>query len=216
MERRVLGSLMEKALSQPDYYPMTVGALVAACNQKSNRDPVMQLEEDDVDATLKGLRQHRLVTEVLPAPGARAIRYKHEAGGTFAWSKREQAIMTELLLRGPQTIGELKTRCARLFPFESTEDVAMTVDAMSTNETPWVRAMARQPGQSTVRYTHLLYPPEEAPATTPSAPQPAPRMASAPAVAATSPGLSDEIASLREAVARLEQRVAALESGTSS
>ncbi|MCA9244565.1 MAG: DUF480 domain-containing protein, partial [Phycisphaerales bacterium] len=116
-ERRVLGVLMEKALTQPAGYPMTVNSIVAGCNQKSNRDPVMEVDEDVVWSTLESLRERGLVSKVLPPPGSRAERFKHDVSQALNWQTPQRAIMTELMLRGPQTPGELRTRCERMAPF---------------------------------------------------------------------------------------------------
>lgn len=161
IERRVLGVLMEKAMAQPEYYPMTVNAVVAACNQKNNRDPVMELDDSAAEAALEELRKRGLVSVVLPAPGARTNRYRHEVAARFGWEKRVMAIMTELLLRGPQTPGELRGRCGRLTPFESVDAVMTALDYMQTSDPALVKPLPRQAGQSAVRYTHLFYPPEE-------------------------------------------------------
>jgi len=127
-QRRVLGVLMEKAMSQPQYYPMTLNQVVSGCNQKSNRDPVMDLDADTVWKTLNELREMGLVTEVMPAPGSRAEKYRHNVPDKLGWEKRKQAIMAELLIRGPQTVGELRTRCSRMMPFESIDAVVMVLD----------------------------------------------------------------------------------------
>ena len=113
-QRRVLGVLIEKSLTQPEYYPMTVNAVTAGCNQKSNRDPVVELDEDLVWNVLEGLRGLGLVSMTLPGPGSRTHRFRHEVESAFGWTPREQAVMTELLLRGPQTVGELRTRCSQI------------------------------------------------------------------------------------------------------
>lgn len=161
IERRVLGVLMEKAMTQPDYYPMTANAIVAACNQKNNREPVMTLDEGTIEDTLEQLRRRGLISVVLPAPGARANRYRHEVAGKFGWEKRVMAVMTELLLRGPQTAGELRSRCSRFVAFEDVNAVMTTLEYLENAESPLVRPMPRQPGRSAVRFMHLMHPPEE-------------------------------------------------------
>jgi uncharacterized protein len=161
IERRVLGVLMEKSIAQPEYYPMTVNAVVTGCNQKSNRDPVMDLDESSVESTLEQLRKRGLTSVVLPAPGARTNRYRHETGARFGWEKRVTAIMTELLLRGPQTAGELRGRASRLATFENVEAVSTALEHMKNSDRPLVRPLPRQAGQSAVRFMHLMYPPEE-------------------------------------------------------
>lgn len=204
-ERRVFGVLMEKALTQPDYYPMTANAVTAACNQKSNRDPVMHLDEDAVTRTLDELQQRGLVGHVLPAPGARTDRYKHLAESKFGWSARQRAVIAELLLRGPQTIGELRTHCGRMIEFDSLEVVSQTLQSLSEGDARFVSAMPREPGRSAIRHTHLLYPEGEQPATAGQSSiveqSPAVQPACAPAPA------QDEIQELREEIIALRQEV---------
>jgi|GEM_PF-218311 len=157
VERRVIGVLIEKELSQPDYYPMTRNALMAGCNQKQNRDPVTALDEEIVARTIEELRRRGLVTEIVPGHGGgRVNRYRHEAETALGWEQEERAVMAELLLRGPQTVGELRTRCSRMVPFENLESVAGVLQRLTEREPRLVRAVPREPGQSAVRYTHLL------------------------------------------------------------
>ncbi|GJM26030.1 MAG: UPF0502 protein [Phycisphaerae bacterium] len=156
-ERRVLGSLLEKSMAQPDYYPMTEKAIVAACNQKQNRDPVMDLDEDVVWETLESLREKGLVTMLLPGAGARSKKFKHEVEQHYGWQKRERAVMTELLLRGPQTVGELRSRCSRFVPFDDIAAVTIVLDCLASAETPMLKALPREPGRSAIRHAHLLY-----------------------------------------------------------
>ncbi|MGQ9651982.1 MAG: YceH family protein [Phycisphaerae bacterium] len=232
LERRVLGVLMEKSLTQPEYYPMTPNAIVAGCNQKNNRDPEMKLDEESVLRTLESLRARNLVTLVLPAPGARSQRYRHNIEATFGWSRRQQAIITELLLRGPQTPGELRSRCARMFEFESLDALMTALNSLSKGESdpPFVAAMPREPGQSATRYTHLLYPEDEAPPTAATSPtdrpaQTVPRPSSSSAAASLTDDLSmslqqemdalqEEIAGLHEEMAELRRRLEAVENKT--
>ncbi|NLX13472.1 MAG: DUF480 domain-containing protein [Phycisphaerales bacterium] len=208
IERRVLGVLMEKALTQPDYYPMTVNAVVIACNQKSNRDPVMDLDELAVLDTLESFKRRGLVGQVLPAPGARVDRYKHLAESCWGWSARQRAIMTELLLRGPQTIGELRTHASRMIDFESLDIVNNVLETLMTGESVWVAAMPREPGRSAIRYTHLLYPEgEQMPA--------AALLAAIPTPVASLPGShveSDRLAALEKQVADLHETLVELTS----
>lgn len=225
VERRVLGVLIEKSMAAPEYYPMTVNAVVAACNQKNNRDPVMDLDESSVESTLEELRKRGLTSVVLPAPGARTNRYKHEIAARFGWEKRVTAIITELLLRGPQTPGELRSRCARLAAFESLDAVMTTLEYLQNSDPPLARALPRRPGQSAVRYMHLFYPPEEqvaieateARATVESvggaavsSPRAAPPSDSS--LRAEVDQLKTEVARLSEALTDLQQRFSALES----
>lgn len=218
VERRVLGVLIEKALSQPDYYPMTANAVVVGCNQKSNRDPVMELDDATVDETLANLRRRGLVQMVLAAPGARTSRYKHLASTVFVWSPKDTAIMAELLLRGPQTVGELRTHCSRLVPFESLEIVSNVLEDLANRTPPLVAALPREPGRSAIRYTHLLYPEGEGPAMAVASPEGAalPAPASAPAggtesLRSTVERLETEVTQLRSQFDEIARRLAALE-----
>ena len=161
IERRVLGVLLEKALAQPQYYPMTLNAITAACNQKSNRDPPMDLDEEAVWNTLEVLRAGGLITRLLPGGTSRVERFKHEAKEYFGWEKPQRAVMAELLLRGPQTLGELRSHCVRLYPFDSTEAVAAVLESLNAGPAPRVATLPRAPGQAAVRYAHQLYPPQE-------------------------------------------------------
>ncbi|NOX57349.1 MAG: DUF480 domain-containing protein [Planctomycetes bacterium] len=212
LERRVLGSLLEKSMAQPDYYPMTEKAIVAACNQKQNRSPVMELDEDAVWETLETLREKGLVTILLPGGGARSKRFKHEAEQHFGWQKRERAVMTELLLRGPQTAGELRTRCSRFAQFEDLAAINIVLDCLANTEQPMVHALPREPGRSAIRQAHLLYEEdEENPelvTTVQTMTSPAP-----PAPVASRPPAqpSNEVQELREELSQLQERVSALE-----
>ena len=127
-QQRIVGVLVEKELSVPDSYPMTENALIAACNQKQNRDPVMCFDSDTVWNALESLRERGLITVVLPAPGARTKRYRHDVDTQLGWQRRERAIMAELLLRGPQTPGELRSRCSRFVPFDDLEPITFGND----------------------------------------------------------------------------------------
>lgn len=223
-ERRVLGSLLEKSMAQPDYYPMTEKAIVAACNQKQNRDPVMELDEDAVWETLESLREKGLATMLLPGGGARTKRFKHEVEQHYGWQKRERAIMTELLLRGPQTIGELRTRCSRFVPFEDIAAVTIVLDCLTSAEIPMVRPLPKEPGRSAIRHAHMLYEPNDEEAPNTNAPtSPALTAATAvPSSVATQPTAvqkppaaipppSEEVEELKAEVADLRTRVDSLE-----
>jgi len=159
-ERRVLGVLMEKSMTQPEYYPMTINAIVAGCNQRSNRDPVMELDEVAVVAALDNLRRRGLVEQMLAGPGSRSDRFKHRIEATFGWGPRERAIMTELMLRGPQTTGELRGHCTRMAPFYSIEIVANVLGMLSECDPPAVTMMERDSGRA-ARYRHLWYSDDE-------------------------------------------------------
>lgn len=223
IERRVLGVLIEKSLAQPDYYPMTLNAIVVACNQKQNRDPVMQLDDTSVYHALEALRLRGVVTVQLPGPGARTKRYKHEADAYFRWQKRERAVMAELLLRGPQTVGELRSRCNRMAPFENTEIVTNVLGCLADYDPPCVAALPREPGRSAVRYRQLVYDEPGHPVTAGAGEQtPAPSVAASVAPLAPPEGaqavrteienLQAEVIELQDAVADLRRRLELIES----
>lgn len=154
-ETRVLGSLIEKDITTPDYYPLSLNALVNACNQKNNRDPVMTLDEQAVRQALGTLQEKRLAG---PAGGAdsRVAKFEHRLQEIFNFDRREIAIVCVLLLRGPQTPGELRGRTDRMYHFEALEDVVATLDRLAQRELPLVRMLARQPGTKESRYMHLF------------------------------------------------------------
>jgi len=155
VEVRVLGALIEKDITTPDYYPLSLNALVNACNQKNNRDPVMGLDEDAVRAALESLQRQRLAG---PASGAdgRVTKYEHRLQEVFNFDRRETAILCVLLLRGAQTPGELRGRAERMYRFEELEDVVATLDRLSLREPPLAAVLPRQPGTKESRYTQLF------------------------------------------------------------
>ena len=152
VEVRVLGCLMEKQLATPEYYPLTLNALVAAANQKSNREPVMELGESEIQRALDRLQDEKLVWKVL---GGRAVRWDHNLDTTWQLERSTKAIVTLLFLRGPQTSGELRGRSDRLHGFESVNEVEETLQRMS-HEPALVRELARRPGQKETRWAHVL------------------------------------------------------------
>jgi uncharacterized protein len=208
VERRVLGALIEKKLAQPQYYPLTLNALVAACNQKSNRDPLMDLDEATVFDTVEALRERQLVSRVLAGAGSRTDRFRTDAAQTLGWGAPAQAVMAELLLRGPQTVGELRTRCGRMHHFESTEEVSATLQRLAEDEPTFVVQMPRAAGQSAVRFRHTLYWPEEAAGFEQGIERANPV---APAARAATGGMAAELAALREELQALRERVERLE-----
>jgi len=154
-EIRVLGALIEKDITTPEYYPLSLNALMNACNQKTNRDPVMQLDEDAVRDALEGLQQQRMAG---PARGAdsRVTKYEQRLQEVFNFTRAEIAVLCVLLLRGPQTPGELRGRSERLHRFEALEDVQSAIQKLMQREPPLARVLARQPGTKESRYAHLL------------------------------------------------------------
>jgi len=160
VEVRVLGSLVEKDITTPDYYPLSLNALVNACNQKNNRDPVMALGEDAVRAALESLQGQRLAG---PASGAdsRVTKYEHRLQEVFNFDRREIAILCVLLLRGAQTPGELRGRAERMYRFEELEDVHATLEKLGQREPALAAVLPRQAGTKESRYMHLLSGPVE-------------------------------------------------------
>lgn len=154
IEVRVLGSLVEKELTTPEYYPLSLNSLTNACNQKSNRDPVTSLTEDDVVRALDSLRFKQLV--VLSADGGRVRKYRHLLSEKLGLMPAELAIICELLVRGPQTVGELRTRGERMHPFSDLAAVEEVLNELMTRETPLITLMARQPGRKEGRYAQLF------------------------------------------------------------
>src|SRR3981081_3397888 len=155
IETRVLGSLIEKDITTPDYYPLSLNALVNACNQKKNRDPVMTLGEEAVREALATLQEKRLAGSASGAD-SRVTKYEHRLQEVFNFDRREIAILCVLLLRGPQTPGELRTRTERMYHFEAREDVVSTLDRLTQREPPLAAILPRQPGTKESRYTHLF------------------------------------------------------------
>jgi uncharacterized protein YceH (UPF0502 family) len=154
-QARVLGALLEKEITTPDYYPLSLNALMDACNQRSNREPVMNLHEDEVRDALVGLQDQRLAG---PAQGAdsRVSKYEHRLGEAFNFSRAETALLCVLLLRGPQTPGELRGRTERMHKFEEIGDVLGGLQKLMEREPPLAAVLARQPGTKESRYAHLL------------------------------------------------------------
>ncbi|HEY4324423.1 MAG TPA: YceH family protein [Mucilaginibacter sp.] len=154
-ELRVLGSLMEKSKTTPDYYPMTINSLTAACNQKTSRRPVVQYDEDTVAQTLNTLKKRGLVSTATGG-SIRSVKFKHNFAIVFPVLPADVAIICLLMLRGPQTPGELNTNSSRLHEFESIEEIQEVLDRLSTPEMPFLTQLPRRPGQKEVRYAHLL------------------------------------------------------------
>ena len=202
-EARVLGSLLEKESTTPDYYPLSLNALVNACNQRSNRDPVMDLSDDEVRAALGGLQEQRLAGPARDAD-SRVTKYEHWLGEAFNFSRAETALLCVLLLRGPQTPGELRGRTERMHRFDEIGDVLAGLQKLMEREPPLAAVLPRQPGTKESRYAHLLSGAVEgAPAGSPTA--------SASAGAAEQEArvgqLEATVADLRAEVAALRQRI---------
>jgi hypothetical protein len=225
VEARVLGCLVEKELATPEYYPLSLNALVNACNQKNNRDPVMTLAEPEVRAGLEGLRQRGLALQA--AESARVARYGHNLGGKLHLAEEETAVLCELLVRGPQTAGELRGRAARLRPFADVGAVEAVLEGLIARQLPLVAKLPRQPGRKESRYAQLLAEapveaqvaaPAVAPAFAPAIEPPAaaeellaPPLAAAPPAAAAPPRPAAPPAAAPPASTPADERVAALE-----
>jgi uncharacterized protein YceH (UPF0502 family) len=155
IEVRVLGSLAEKEITTPDYYPLSLNALINACNQKSNRDPVMALDERAVTQALDSLNEKSLAGQVTSAD-SRVPKYAHRLQEVFNFDRREMAVLCVLLLRGPQTPGELRGRADRMYKFDDLEVVESALRHLMEREPPLVKKLARQPGTKESRYAQLL------------------------------------------------------------
>lgn len=200
-EARVLGALVEKEVTTPDYYPLTMNALINACNQRSNREPVMDLDEDEVRQALHGLEDKQLAGRARSADG-RVTKYEHWLGEAFNFSRAETALICVLLLRGSQTPGELRSRTERLHEFTEIGDVLAGLQKLMERELPLVALLPRQPGARESRYVHLLCGPVESlPMQTPQTAPPAPAITS---------DQEDRIAQLESTVAELKQELAEL------
>lgn len=206
-EIRVLGALLEKEQATPDAYPLTVSSLVSACNQKTNREPVTDLSEGEVWDALESLRQVVLVWRV---EGARAERFEQRVDRRWHLKPARKAVMTLLLLRGPQTPGELRSRSGRLHDFESVDEVEATLQDLASGEEPLVVELPRQPGQREARWGHTV---GTEPVEAAAAPQDTSEYRQAPP---STPGPDDDVldrlAALEEAVAGLRRELAALKS----
>jgi hypothetical protein len=155
IEVRVLGSLLEKEITTPDYYPLSLHALINACNQKSNRDPVMALDDSAVIQALESLNEKRLAGQATSAD-SRVPKYAHRLQEVFNFDRRETAVLCVLLLRGPQTPGELRGRTERMYKFDDLGVVEYALHRLMEREPPLVKKLARQPGTKESRYAHLL------------------------------------------------------------
>lgn len=198
VEARILGALIEKELTTPEYYPLTLNSLTNACNQKSNRDPVMHLEDEEVVRGLDKLRLKGLAR--LSGEGGRVPKYCHSLGEKLA--PPELAVLAELLLRGPQTLGELRTRCERMSPFTDIAAVEEVLADLQKYELQLATLLPRQPGQKEQRYAHLL---SGEPALQPSEKQLQPEAARVKVMAE-----NERIAALEAEVAQLKDEVVSL------
>ncbi len=202
-EARVLGALIEKDITTPDYYPLSLNALVNACNQKNNREPVTNFDEETVRLALRNLSEKRLAG---PSSGAdsRVTKYEHRLQEAYNFTRPETAILCVLLLRGPQTPGELRGRTERMHRFEDLDEVLSGLQQLMRREPPLAKALGRRPGTKEIRYAHLLSGDVEAW-------EPPAEMASAGSGSADAERiiqLEEQVATLRGEVAELKQQIA--------
>ena len=157
LEQRIVGALAEKELTTPEYYPLTLNALVAACNQKSNRYPEMRLSEEEVSRGVSELQYEKKLVGSFSGAGARAVKYTHRLAETLGLERPELAVLSELLLRGPQTAGELRGRASRMHPFASPAEVKMVLDGLAARSPdPYVVELPRAAGCKENRFAHAL------------------------------------------------------------
>lgn len=198
-QARVLGALMEKEATTPEYYPLSLNALINACNQRSNREPVMSLDEDDVRQALHGLEGKGLAGRARSAEG-RVTKYEHWLGEAFNFSRAEAALVSVLLLRGPQTPGELRSRTERIHRFDEIADVLAGIQKLMEREPPLAAILPRQPGTKEARYAHLFSGPVESIAVS----------SVEPGSSADSTASDERVAALGAALEELRQEVAEL------
>jgi len=204
VEARVLGSLIEKDITTPDYYPLSLNALINACNQKNNRDPVTNLDQEVVRGALDSLQQKRLAGPTSSAD-SRVTKYEHRFQEVFNFTRGETAVLCVLLLRGAQTPGELRGRTERLHRFEDLTDVQGTLQRLMQREPPIAKVLSRQPGTKESRYVHLLSGEVE---DAPGAPTPPGKWLSGPGEEERMSFLENQVAALSKDVEELKQQVA--------
>lgn len=212
-EQRVMGVLIEKSLATPQYYPLTLNQVVTACNQKSNRDPVVSMMEDEVEGVLTTLANRGLATQVF-ATGSRAGKYRQELTGMLELNGQEMAVMAEFLLRGPQTLGELRTRASRMKAIPDMATLHEVLQGLAGKEQPLARRLTPPGIQRGVRWGHLLQEESLLESATEASAEVVQQVASAaPVTPAASP---DRMAMLEEKIESLEKRIEILEQNQDS
>jgi len=208
-QARVLGALVEKEITTPDYYPLSLNALINACNQRSNREPVMDLDEEEVRLTLRRLEDQGLAGRARGSDG-RVTKYEHWLGEAFNFTRAETALMCVLLLRGPQTPGELRGRTDRLHRFDEIGEVLAGLQKLMERDPALVAVLPRQPGTKESRYAHLLSGPVESAIAAAASFAPRAVVEFAPREAGDDPAHEERIARLEATVAELRQEISAL------
>ena len=208
VEARVLGCLIEKELATPEYYPLTLNALVNACNQKSNRDPVMELGDEDVSNAVSSLAWQQLA--IVSGEGGRVTKYRHFLEEKWGLNPPQLAVLAELLLRGPQTPGELRGRASRMVELPDVTTAIGLAMSLEEHDPPLLATLPRQPGRKEARYAQLLTPPPEADAAPTAAPWTPPPTPAGPDVSARLAALEAEVPALKEELAALKAQVAEL------
>jgi hypothetical protein len=208
-QARVLGALVEKEVTTPDYYPLSLNALINACNQLTNREPVMKLDDEEVRLALRRLEDHGLAGRARGADG-RVTKYEYWLGEAFNFTRAETALLCVLLLRGPQTPGELRGRTERMHPFDEIGEVLAGLQKLAERDPPLVAVLPRQPGTKESRYAHLLSGSIESAVAAENAFAPRAVAPSATRNTADDPAHEDRIAQLESTVAELKQEITAL------
>ena len=209
IEARILGALIEKEITTPEYYPLSLNALVNACNQKSNRAPEMHLDDDSVLPALRTLEQKGLAGKA-DNMESRVTKYEHRLADAFNFNRLEAAILCELLLRGPQTPGELRSRAERMHHFDDLESVLSTLRRLIERDPPLAKLLPRQPGTKEARYTQLLSGDVSGPAESSSSAKSVIAFPDNAATPVPSPGSLDRINDLEQKVSTLQQEIADL------
>lgn len=209
-ERRVIGTLIEKGLTNPTTYPLTTSALASGCNQKSNRDPITRYGEEELQGICQRLMDRELVTRFRPGETGRVERFRQEMGRNFELRGVELAVIAELLLRGPQAVGELRQRASRMREVASLEDLRVILDKLAQHEPPFVTRLSPEGAVRGVRYTHAAYSAEDLAAVLEAESAGATIGGGAPRASTAAPR-SSELEELKARITNLEDRLSRLE-----